>query len=274
MNMLLADEYQPHVAAFMVVKNGVRLGYPFIEAIRCVMPFVDHFWVSDGYSDDDTMQYLEQLAYYHPMVHTIRHRWPENQPSGFAIGSVTNLLMDDLRDLGYEWLWYVQADELWRPEYAFKALQLVYAGKHDGIQVNYLHLQKNFQELQFPPGKESYTKAIRIMRNRPYIRSHRDAWTFEGCRNVTECQGGRVVHANSTWWEHWAAKARNHADLLYTDLPFYAVSAEEREREMANAIEIPEIWTRTDSPFAADLPEWIKPTLGWSKYQVREELLR
>jgi glycosyltransferase involved in cell wall biosynthesis len=262
------------VAAFMVVKNGYSLGYPFLEAIRCVLPFVDQFWVSDGYSQDGTLEYLQQLASNHPIVQVLQHAWPTNRPSGFAIGDVTNMLMDELREMPFAWLWYVQADELWRPESAYAVRHRIYGTMGDSITVNFLHLQKNFQELQFPPGKESYRQAIRIVRNLPYIQAHRDAWTFEGCRDMVYARDATVVHANSTWWEHWAAKARSHADNLYQDLPFYKVSAEEREAEMAQAGEVPELWTRTVSPFDEQLPEWIKDTVGWPRYQVRDEVLR
>jgi hypothetical protein len=261
------------IAAFMVVKNGVRLGYPFLEAIRCVLPYVEEFWVADGYSDDATWPVLKTLAEHHPQVVLVQDQWPEHLPSGFAIGAATNALMDRLRASRYRWLWYVQADELYPAQLAFACAKATLVPGLDGLAVEFLHLAKNFQELQFPPGKESYTQAIRLVRNLPQIKSHRDAWTFEGCENVALCAYGKLVHANSTWWEHWAAKARNHADLLYQDLGYYAMTADQREAEVRDAREVPEIWTRTKSPFAEVLPDWIKPMVGRLRYEVRPEVL-
>ena len=216
--------------AFMVVKNVTRLGYPWVESILGVLPFVDRFWVEEGNGDDDTFKYLQMLAVKYPGKFMLsRFDWPQLE-TGFAIGAAMQHLLDRLNTGSVApWLLYVQADELWHPE-SLEYVRYIscISGEIDsaqGGQFEFLHIAKNFQERQFPEGRESYVWATRLIRNTPRIKSHRDAWTFEeiGPQAVIHMKHP-IVHANSTYWEHWASKARNHAELLYRDLPMYKVS--------------------------------------------------
>ena len=266
----------PGLDAFMVIKNGTRLGYPWAEAIRAVLPWVEKFWIEEGFGADDTVTGLETLAHHHANVEVSYYEWPQLQ-TGFAIGAATQHLLDRLnRQSTADWLLYVQADELW-PERSLNWIAKIfeYDQRFDSAAFRFLHLAHNYQELQFPPGQESYTHAIRLIRNNGRIKSHRDAWTFEGAKDTVRApESIRIAHANSTHWRNYSLKTRSHADTLYTDLPHYRVSAEERERELAEAAEVPELWTRTTSPYAEWLPECVLPTIGWPEYRAREELLR
>jgi len=260
----------------MVVKNGTHLGYPWIEAIQAVLPYVERFWIEEGFGTDNTVSCLETLAHNHANVEVSYYEWPQMQ-TGFAIGAATQHLLDRInRDSDADWLLYVQADELWPTDsLEWIARLFEHEQRFDSVLFRFLHLAHNYQELQFPPGQESYTHAIRLIRNHAAIKSHRDAWTFEGVRDVVRApESIKIAHANSTHWLNYGRKTRSHADTLYADLPYYRVSAEERERELAEAVEVPELWARTTSPYAEWLPECVLPTIGWSEYRVREELLR
>jgi len=266
----------PRLEAFMVVKNGTYLGYPWAEAIRAVLPWVERFWIEEGFGTDNTVTCLETLAHHHANVEVSYYEWPQMQ-TGFAIGAATQHLLERINAQSQaEWLLYVQADELWSPNsLAWIAKLFEYDRRFDSVAFRFLHLAHNYQELQFPPGQESYTHAIRLIRNVGTIKSHRDAWTFEGVRDTVRApESVRIAHANSTCWQNYARKARSHADTLYTDLPYYKVSAEERERELTEVSEVPELWARTTSPYAEWLPECVLPTIGWPEYHVRKELLR
>lgn len=267
--------------AFMIIKNGIRLGYPFAESIMALLPYVDRIWIEDGYSDDNTFFVLQALAYKHPSISLSRYRWKQMQ-TGFSIGDATNHLLDRILIAASraEWLLYVQGDELWRPE-SLKAVRDWIAepasARYDSVAFDFLHIAENYQKLQFEPGKESYKQAIRMIRNRSNIRSHRDAWTFEGCRNTLTMRprsegGATIVHANSTGFYNWVSKARSHADTMYPDLKFYAATADEREAIAESGI-IPEHWLAKTSPFESELPEEVLPTIGQLTYEVDMERL-
>ena len=42
------------ISGFMIVKDVLRQGYPFVEAIASALPICDEFLISDGYSTDGT----------------------------------------------------------------------------------------------------------------------------------------------------------------------------------------------------------------------------
>lgn len=257
------------LAAFSVLRNGIDLGYVFLEAYRLVLPFVDTLYIQDGYSEDETYPWLERFkAGFPSQVHLTRYRWPQ-QSTGFAIGTATNRCLDWARSSGATHLLYVQADEIWHPNSLAYLINRLEADPYvDGVNFPFLHLQNNLQETQ--PGA-GYTHAIRLVRNEPYIRSHRDAWTFEGCRNVATYELPKpIVHNNRSFWDNIPRKLRNHADLLYADLGHYKASAD--EAESAHRGGIPEMFLRTRSPYEVYLPDLVLPLLGKLHYEPRLEL--
>lgn len=271
--------------AFTIVRNGIKLGYPFVESVVAVLPFVERFYIEEGHSDDDTFFVLSQLAHKYPQVQLSRHRWKQMQ-TGFAIGEATNSLLEriNVNATAAAWLLYVQADELWHPNslrYLTGVLERFssVSAPYDAIDVAFLHIAENYQKLQFAPGQESYRRAIRVIRNTPSITSHRDAWTFEGCSRVfhadpTVCE---VVHANSTGLVNWAAKAAAHAQDLYPDLGHYAATAAERRAALERAVATNQVephWLAQTSPFQDRLPVEVWPLFGQLQYEPNAELLK
>jgi hypothetical protein len=53
---------RPKVSGFSIVKNGLRLGYPFIESLKSLAPLCDELLVAHGDSNDGTREALNQLA--------------------------------------------------------------------------------------------------------------------------------------------------------------------------------------------------------------------
>ena len=50
------------ISGFSFLRNGQKLGYPFVESIRSILPIVDEFVIALGPCDDDTEK-------------VIRHDW-------------------------------------------------------------------------------------------------------------------------------------------------------------------------------------------------------
>lgn len=261
------------LTAFSVIRNANILGYPWLECYQAVMPYVDEFVLSEGYSEDDTWTWCQRFARKWPEVQLARHFWPCLQ-TGFAIGYATNGCMDVARERGGGWLLYVQADELWHPESLSGLRRLIEESPQaDAFTFNYLHLEYNCQQLQGGGTLEKqdgagYQRAIRLVKNEPYIRSHRDAWTFEGCAWVEHVMLSRpIVHNNYFLYHNVPLKRRRQAEEFYPDLGHYRYSAEVTEREWAEHKEVPEMFTRTTSPFQEYLNPIILPVLGMRRYE-------
>jgi hypothetical protein len=98
------------ISGFMIIKNVVSLGYPFLEAIVAVLPVCDEFLVSDGYSEDNTWEVLQVLKEKFPeKVRLYRDRWRGRTESGQVLSTMTNLLKDRCNG---EYCLYVQANEI------------------------------------------------------------------------------------------------------------------------------------------------------------------
>jgi hypothetical protein len=50
------------ITAFSYVRNGIQMGYPFLESIQSVLPNVDEFVVVVGDSTDGTVEAIENLG--------------------------------------------------------------------------------------------------------------------------------------------------------------------------------------------------------------------
>ncbi len=180
------------VSGFSIIRDGVRLGYPFLESIRSVLPLVDEFVIAVGDCSDDTRQQI--LALDIPNLRIIDTVWEPTVCSGGQImAQQTNLALDACQG---DWCFYIQGDEV------------IHEGDHDaiascmhrwlsdpgveGLTFRYLHFMGDYS-IRNPL---AYRKQVRIVRNRKNIRSVGDACGFgiDGRKLRTKPTGGRVFH--------------------------------------------------------------------------------
>jgi len=96
------------VSGLTIIRNGVRLNYPFMEVIRSALPICDEYVVVAGDSDDETLDRLASLD--DPRVHVIHTTWsPLVQPQKCLLAQQTNI------GLGFcagRWCLYLQGNEV------------------------------------------------------------------------------------------------------------------------------------------------------------------
>jgi hypothetical protein len=51
---------KPRITCFMIVRNALSQGYPFVEAVAQALPVCDEMLVGDGGSTDGTLQTLKK----------------------------------------------------------------------------------------------------------------------------------------------------------------------------------------------------------------------
>jgi len=49
------------LTGILTIKDGIYLGYPFLEAVLSIMPIVDEFLINDGGSKDGSLEILKKL---------------------------------------------------------------------------------------------------------------------------------------------------------------------------------------------------------------------
>ena len=98
------------VTGLTVVRNGTRLRYPFLEAIRSVLPICDEYLVVVGDGEDDTLERAEELAAAEPRVRVIRTEWSAKvNPRKCVLAQQTNLGLHQARGT---WCVALQANEV------------------------------------------------------------------------------------------------------------------------------------------------------------------
>lgn len=155
------------ISGFMIVKNVLQQGYPFVEAIASALPICDEFLISDGYSTDGTFKVIEKIAALNPKVKVYKYQWPDKKDFT-VLADVTNELQKKCR---FEYIFSVQANEIIHEQNAalVKALPTI----HPYVETF------SFPYLQFANEyvvNEEYR--IRFSKNLPSIESIFDAWTF------------------------------------------------------------------------------------------------
>ncbi len=97
------------VSAFTFIKNGVILGYPFIQSIQSVLSIVDEFIINVGDSDDDTLQLIKSIN--SPKIRIIESKWNQNmKDSGYIYGQ--QKMISQFNCSG-DWAFYIEGDELY-----------------------------------------------------------------------------------------------------------------------------------------------------------------
>ena len=71
------------ISGFTFLRNGQKLGYPFVESIRSILPLVDEFVIALGPCDDATEPMLRAIS--DPKIRIIPTQWNENIQSDYSV---------------------------------------------------------------------------------------------------------------------------------------------------------------------------------------------
>jgi hypothetical protein len=81
------------LSGYMIVRNVVRQGYPYLEAIRSVLPWCGEFLVQDGFSTDETWEGLQLLRERYPKkIRLFREEWEGSTHGGQVLAEMSNHL--------------------------------------------------------------------------------------------------------------------------------------------------------------------------------------
>lgn len=153
------------ISGFMIVKNVLEQGYPFVEAIASALPACDEFLVSDGYSTDGTFEILEKIAKANAKVKVYRYQWPDKKDMT-VLADVTNEVRFRCQ---HKYIFSIQANEIIHEQTAnyIKALPSIYPNVNafSFPFVQLLNTRKLNEEYRF-----------RFSKNLPEVIAIEDAW--------------------------------------------------------------------------------------------------
>ncbi len=155
------------VSGFTFLRNGQKLGYPFVESIRSILPIVDEFIVALGPCDDDTERMLRGIG--DPKIRIIPTQWnerirPDYSVKGFVYGQQKSIALFNCTG---DWAFYLEADEVVHENDLPKiraAMEKHLADERvEALAFDYLHFYGNKNTIAWSPGW--YRSEVRILRN-------------------------------------------------------------------------------------------------------------
>ena len=155
------------VSGFTFLRNGQRLGYPFVASIRSILPLVDEFVIALGPCDDDTEKMLRAIG--DSKIRIIPTQWNENLRSdysvkGFVYGQQKSIALFNCTG---DWAFYLEADEVLHENDLpkIRAAMEKHLGDErvEALAFDYLHFYGNKNTIAWSPGW--YRSEARIIRN-------------------------------------------------------------------------------------------------------------
>jgi glycosyltransferase involved in cell wall biosynthesis len=179
---------RPKVSGFSIVKNGLRLGYPFIESLKSLAPLCDELLVAHGDSNDGTREALNQLAKDLPCpLIVFDSPWDaKNQKGGSELSRQTNIALEKC---SHNICFYIQADEVLH-ENDYEILRndierLDSNADASALVLEWIHFYGNFETIV--KSRKWYRREVRVFKKNQSLQSYGDA------------QGFRIPTANGGW---------------------------------------------------------------------------
>lgn len=239
------------ISGFTLIHDGVTGGYPFVEAIAAVRPFVDEIVAVDIESTDGTFRVLDLLC---DRVLTSTWDGRDTTPRAF---------MKHVECSG-DIIIFFEADEVYDDNLLSEALWAI-ERSYSHIGVWRLQLEQNFQRCRdyprpvhriFPKGEGSYHIHPTNLPDRPVHILAPDAgylWDISNCFRDQWFQ--RKKNQSEIWGEPRSLMVAQH----FTEP--VELSAIEEENRLGEAH-----WLWKSSPFR--LPEILLPLVGQTRYRV------
>ncbi len=155
------------VSGFTFLRNGQKLGYPFVESICSILPIVDEFVIALGPCEDDTEKMLRDIG--DPKIRIIPTQWNERIRSdysvkGFVFGQQKSIALFNCTG---DWAFYLEADEVVHEDDLpkIRAAMEKHLGDErvEALAFDYLHFYGNANTIAWSPGW--YRSEVRIIRN-------------------------------------------------------------------------------------------------------------
>ncbi|HXE42369.1 MAG TPA: hypothetical protein VN516_05025, partial [Candidatus Baltobacteraceae bacterium] len=155
------------ISGFTFLRNGQKLGYPFVESIRSVLPLVDEFIIALGPCEDDTEKMLRDIG--DPKIKIIPTQWNEKMRGdysikGFVYGQQKSIALFNCTG---DWAFYLEGDEIVHEEDLPKIRAVM--EKHlddsrvEALAFDYLHFYGNKNTIAWSP--RWYRSEVRVLRN-------------------------------------------------------------------------------------------------------------
>jgi hypothetical protein len=155
------------VSGFTFLRNGCKMGYPFVESIRSILPIVDEFVIALGPCEDDTEKMLREIG--DPKIRIIPTQWNERirndySIKGFVYGQQKSIALFNCTG---DWAFYLEGDEVVHendlPKIRAAMEKHLDDPRVEALAFDYLHFYGNANTYAWSPAW--YRSEVRILRN-------------------------------------------------------------------------------------------------------------
>lgn len=163
------------ISGFSYVRNGLDMGYPFVEAIQSILPLCDEIIVAVGDSTDNTRNAVLEID---PKVKVVDTVWDMGiKKGGFVFAQQSNAALDHISG---DWAIHIQADEAMHEndhEYIHDQIKKFHNdSRMDGFLQPFLHFWGNYNYIR--TSRRVHRNEIRIFKTNKFIRAYRDSQGF------------------------------------------------------------------------------------------------
>lgn len=248
----LIDNQGMKVSGFTFIRNGVALGYPFVSAIRSLLPLCDEIIVNIPQSTDATLASVKAIA--DPKIRIIESEWDSNaRTGGLALSRHTNLALAQCTG---DWCVYIQGDEVLHedtvPAMRVTMEQELKNSIVEGFVVDYTHFYGSYQTQTC--GLGWYPQEVRVIRNGKNIYSNSDAQSFRA-------SGDRKLNVKRSGGHYFHYGHARHPDLAKDRLRDFSKLWHDDKK-------VDEICKRAESFYEDD--QKVKPFTGTHPAVMRE----
>ncbi len=164
------------ISGFTYIRNGLKLGYPFIESIKSVLSICDEFIIAVGDSDDGSREAILNIN--SPKIKIIDTVWDStNRTGGTEMARQSTLALNECKG---DWALHIQADEIFHEKDIEKikenALKYLNDKHVEGFLFPYLHFYGSYDYICASP--RWYRREIRMVRNNIGVLPYKDSQGF------------------------------------------------------------------------------------------------
>ena len=155
------------ISGFTFLRNGQRLGYPFVASIRSLLPLVNEFIIALGPCADDTETMVRAIG--DPKIRIIHTTWNEKMRGDYSVGGFVYGQQKSIAlfNCTGDWAFYLEADEVLHeadlPKIRAVMEKYLPDERVEALAFDYLHFYGNKNTVACSPGW--YRSEVRILRN-------------------------------------------------------------------------------------------------------------
>ena len=204
------------VSGFTFLKNGVKLGYPFVQSIKSALPLVDEFVIALGPCDDDTEAQINAIG--DSKIRIIHTQWCENmRDRGYIYGQQKMIAQFNCTG---DWCLYIEGDEVLHQDEieSIRSRLLKYkdVDEVEAMFFDFFHFYGDTNTL----GISGYRRAPRIIKSS--VRSYApDGLFFVVMDKNKKGRYPRAVHAGGSVYHYGHVRPKSKMAQKVTDVGQY-----------------------------------------------------